>query len=246
MMRKLELILLILATVAMLGLIVVIAGAAYYGLPILKHVDRVASETEAVLADAQKRMDGTSQNLNAVLIQWGLASDALRRAAITQTAYGDQIARNTRTLTVSASKVVEDLDVAVRTLNDTIGDIKSTTIPALNGAVGGLQHATEDFSAGSAPVLTAATGSLQSISAATDALRAIASDPDIETGIHHLSEGSAHLDSTAAALDKTAWAIERSFEPQHESFWKRVAEKVLENIIPGLFHLVPQAVEIVH
>lgn len=75
------------------------------------------AESHILLSNADQRISDTSQNLNAVLIQWGLASDELRRASIEQRTYLRATSKQAVELMKHANQVVATLDVTAQHLN---------------------------------------------------------------------------------------------------------------------------------
>jgi DNA repair ATPase RecN len=103
------------------------------------HVDQAARELGPAAAEwrsaavnANKRVSDTAQNANALLVQLGLASDEVRRAAIEQRRSLRRTDRQVAGLMASADQAVRDLDGTINGLNQSQAAIAGKTVEALD------------------------------------------------------------------------------------------------------------------
>lgn len=83
----------------------------------IREATATAQAAKVALVDTRKEIKGTMQNTNAILIQAGLASDEVRRAAISQRRYWDDNSKKfgilldkTETLVAKATEATEHID----------------------------------------------------------------------------------------------------------------------------------------
>jgi uncharacterized protein YoxC len=91
----------------------------------VQHADAVLDQVKATTVELQARADGTSQNLNAILIQAGLAADQARLASIEERQYLRAISKETFQVLASAKETVDTLS---GTLKSTGQDLHSVSI----------------------------------------------------------------------------------------------------------------------
>lgn len=82
----------------------------------------VLKQTQTVQANLNQRITDTSQNLNAILIQTGLAADQVREASIQQKTYWNHISRDTDTLLKSLNSGAHGLDSNMTDLHALLAD----------------------------------------------------------------------------------------------------------------------------
>lgn len=102
---------------------------------VLKDFDKLIVDADAAVRAEQKDLHGTSQNVNAILIQAGLAADQARLAALEQRQYWNRTAIETDKTVKAARKII---DRTGQQLND-------ETLPAVTDAVSALRFATEEI-----------------------------------------------------------------------------------------------------
>src|SRR5438128_11281385 len=75
-----------------------------------RKVDAAIDEMTQTTAEARKRLIDTSQNLSAILIQSGLASDEIRRAAIDQRKYWNEAGAHTVAAVAQVQQTTKSVD----------------------------------------------------------------------------------------------------------------------------------------
>jgi ABC-type transporter Mla subunit MlaD len=109
-MLKLKLVLsLVLRTVGCI-LLILLCLVSYQTYKSVKLVNSTLSQTQQDLAQLSDDLHGTSQNLNAALIQIGLTSDQARLAAMEQRAYWAKNSAETHVLLTTLNTTVEHAD----------------------------------------------------------------------------------------------------------------------------------------
>lgn len=82
--------------------------------------DKVLKETKGTVEDARKLitadngLKGTIQNANGILLQWGIASDALAQSSLKHQQSLDLFVTNTNQTTERINKILEDLRPAIQ------------------------------------------------------------------------------------------------------------------------------------
>jgi hypothetical protein len=158
-------------------------------------VNAALDQITMTTTEAHERMVGTSQNLNAILIQVGIASDEARRAASEQRVYWNKVGAES---VLAIQKTNDVLTTAQKTLNsidDSQKLIAATTIKSLEGV----------------PVtIQASTNAMNEAALDLQTTNRILSDPNIPQTLAHLNETAGHLDNTSASIDT---AVKRWTKP---------------------------------
>src|SRR5438046_8000832 len=136
-------------------------------------VDAAIDEMTQTTAEARKRLVDTSQNMNVILIQSGLAADEARRAAIEQRAYWNQAGAETVT-------AIRQIQQTTKSVDDSQKQIAQATVMSLQS----LQ-----------PAAQASTEAMQQAANDLESLNKILADQNIAQLIEHLKQTAAHLDS---------------------------------------------------
>lgn len=97
-----------------------------------QELHKTAEAATSLTLEAHGRLVGTSQNLNAILLQAGLASDEVRRASMEQRKYWNQAGAQTVQLLGAASSAVDGLNTATHDLDNSIGKITDSTVLAMD------------------------------------------------------------------------------------------------------------------
>lgn len=120
----------------MLGLISVILLTCR----LLFRLNTTLSQTQADIQQASEELHGTSQNLNAFLIQAGLTADEARRAAIEQRAYWRRNSAETHEVLINANKLLVNLDKVAVVDGMELYDVIGKTGEGLNQNLTSLNH----------------------------------------------------------------------------------------------------------
>jgi len=170
------------ATVALLG----IGYAGYQAGEAEKSVKAdthtIATDTDDAVKELKKRVVDTSQNLNALLIQLGLASYEAQAASREQRAYWNKIGKESVTL-------IADLDATVKGLNETqagIGKDEHEVVAKLELALVEL------------PPL------IRNLQTVTQTVNNQAANPDIKRAIAGLADTSEQTAKTMVQVEGTA------------------------------------------
>ena len=163
-----------------------IAGFFVQTIYLEKELRNAVKDSDALVLEAHTRLVGTSQNLNAILIQVGLASDEARRAAIEQRAYWSKnsqemtgLLTDARTVLSSVQKTTEDVDLK-------LDEITQSTTSALDAIPPTLEQ--------SRTTMAAATNSL-------NAATVLISDPNIPSTLKHIDATAGHIEGASAAIE---------------------------------------------
>lgn len=195
--------------------------------------------TSANLQDASEALKGKHglkqllYNADTVTAQIGRTSNTVRLAAVEQRK--------------QAKDSAEKLGKAIGDLADLVGN----TDKSLNGEKGLLPTLTTDVQKtgglldelqGEDGLLAAGTETLHSANAAIGELR-----PGLKEASEQLGEAAEHGNSAAGHVDRTLGYIEKSFQPKKVSFWGRVVNAVLPEVLRGIVSaLFPERVKVVN
>jgi len=159
-----------------------------------REIENTVHDTDAAVREAQKRVADTSQNLNAALLQVGLATDEARRASVEQRQYWNRISRETIGLISDARGTVRqtgsDINGVARDLHDVAGDLHSVagaTMSSLNGL---------------GPLMDQGTGAL-------GAAKTLLADPDITKALKNLADSSQSVAATTANVEKMSEDVQK-------------------------------------
>jgi hypothetical protein len=147
---------------------------------LLLDADSTMRHADAMTVEAQTTMRATSQNLNAILIQTGIAADQARLAATEQRAYWEKTSLDSDK-TVKALRLT--IDRAALLLSHTDQQLNDLTFPNLNAQI--------------SQVGQSGVSSAKALESSADALHDLFADP-------HLSGLVVNLDQTSASLSQTA------------------------------------------
>lgn len=181
-------------------------------LMLLAHVEKLVDDTDAAVSEVRataaqvgKDTHSTSQNLNAILLQGGLAADEARRAATEQRNYWNATAKQSD-LTVRALRQL--IDRTDRQLNDKL-------LPEI-------ALETEHIS-------SSAQVSFQAAGHSADILTEQLNDPHILSLAAHLDQSSANIEEATKHLDAASADIEKKVHQMTKpaSFALRVGKAIL-------------------
>jgi len=154
------------------------------GLATVFTLQRVA---EAVV-EMRAEVHGTSQNLNADLIQLGLTLDQVRQASLEERSYWQKTAKESAATVRAVRQLVDRTD---RSLNDQLVPQASTSLGNLDEQVGRLGPAVEELA-----------------KLERDADRQV-NQPAIDATLGHVEETTAHLAETTKHLDAASADAEK-------------------------------------
>ncbi len=141
---------------------------------------------DAAIKDVQRRLDDTSQNLNAALIQAGLATDEARRASVEQRQYWSRISQETIAL-------IGDADRTVNGLNET------------QAGVGRDFHGTSQEAEAALKEVAPLLRELQGTAARANSL---VGDPNIGRSIQSFASSAENLDRTMVSVAGVAHDVQ--------------------------------------
>jgi hypothetical protein len=160
----------------------------------VREIQHTVRDADMAVRDTQKRVADTSQNLNAALLQVGLATDEARRASVEQRQYWNRISRETIGLIADARTTVRqtgnDIDGVARDLHDAAGDLHSVagaSVDALNGV---------------GPLMDQGTRTL-------GAANALLADPEITKSLKNLAESSQSMAATTVNVEKMSEDLQK-------------------------------------
>lgn len=165
-------------------------------------------ETRDLVKDTRKKVDDTSSNLNAILIQAGLAADEARQASIEQHAYLAQMNKN--------------LDQTFSEINLTIAQVRDTT-QKVGGDVHETSQATVNALNGLPPLLNQADKTLQ-------ATEKVITDPHIPATLNQIDQTMTAVTGTMQNVEKTTGHIEKRVQQltKPASLTKRIFTSILD------------------
>ena len=187
-----------------------------------QEIQKTVRDADAAVQESQKRLADTSQNLNAALLQVGLATDEARRASMEQRQYWNRISRETIGLISDARATVRqtgsDIDGVAADVHGFAGD--------LHGVAGDLHEvagATLNSLNGLAPLLDQGNRTL--VTANT-----LLADPDITKSLKSLADSSQNVAATTANVEKMSEDVQKRIHQmtQPKSLGKAILGWVLD------------------
>ncbi len=151
---------------------------------LLDHLDAAVIEIQNTTVQAGQELRATNQNVNAILLQTGLAADQARLAAAEQRQYWNATAKQTD-LTVRAVRQL--IDRTDRQLNDSL-------LPGVES--------------NSTQVSAAAEVSLEALAHSADVLTKQLNDPHVASLAAHLDGSAQNVEETTAHLSAASADIE--------------------------------------
>lgn len=139
-----------------------------------------AEETRALVYETRLRVTYTSSNVNAILVQLGLASDEARRAAVSQRRYWDENSQQFHATLVQAEATLKQMADSTRHMDE------ETTV-ALRELQSSLKRTTETL----------------------DHMDALVSDPNNRATIANLEKATREVASATDNLRETTEHVER-------------------------------------
>jgi hypothetical protein len=184
-----------LAIVAVICLLSVTGGV----LVLLRDLHQGLADADRAIVQMSTDLHGTSQNANAALLQIGLTTDELRRAAGEQRLYWNQTSKQTEKTVAALRQLIDRTD---KNLND-------HAFPAVNALLKE-SNAWLNLTADDADKLTAAgNATLDAATHSLDTLNQQIADPHIIETLGHLddamqafADASKHADHTVAYYDQ--------------------------------------------
>jgi ABC-type transporter Mla subunit MlaD len=161
-----------------------------------RKMDQAISQGSQVVGEAQRRLVDTSQNLNALLIQLGLTSDELRRAAVEQRVYWNKAGAETVSALQRTNDVLRQVEETTHSVDESQKSISTATVTALQA----LPQAAQ-----------ASTAAMQQAARDLETLDKILADQNIPATLLHVNRTADHLESMSYSLDV---AVKRWTKPQ--------------------------------
>jgi ABC-type transporter Mla subunit MlaD len=148
------------------------------------------TETRALVADARSKVDDTSSNLNAILIQAGLAADQARQASVEQRDYLKQLNGNLDRTFSHVNELLAQAQDTTQTVGGDVHQISQATVTALNGLP---------------PVLDQANKTLA-------ASEKVISDPNIPATVAEVNKSMVAVTGTMQNVEKTTAHVEKKVD----------------------------------
>ncbi len=203
----------------LIGLLVIGCALGLQVSFLLLQAAQVAAESQLLVADARARMVAASRNLNAILIQLGLASDEWRRASL----YSGEISKRTAQLIVNADARAERVTRAFElTAQEAQADLHKIGLAA--AAVG---KRSDQVGYEAAHLLASGT-------AAVESLDRLARTPAWEAAAADLARSSANLEKATANTAEATGYIRDMLSPRRRPFWRRLLELLLPRPVAAI------------
>jgi hypothetical protein len=179
------------------------------GIQTLREIKKAATATVELAEESKKRVEHTSQNLNAILIQAGLASDEARRASIEQRQYLKTLNRQVSQDLVQFHRV---LVAAEKTINK-VGQESELTVAALRPVL----VQTES-------TLAEAQNTLEQLTKTTANLATTTGDPNIPKIIAHTEKTTDNLAAASVDVKESTGMLKEKVKDitKPANWWKRV------------------------
>lgn len=206
----------------------------------------LADRVDGLLTDVQKRIDGTFQNTNAVLIQAGLAADEVRLTSITEHKYLASISRETLKTVKAVNGSVADFDGVLKASRLTVTAINTNTIPLVNAAIASATEAIDTSKVvirEAGPTIDALTVTAHESTVVMTDLHKLLDAPAMREIGTNLAGATKHLDGTSAEVEETVGYIRDDFKPSKKNFWHNLTSQIIPTF---LRLLIPTPVRIVH
>lgn len=198
-----------------LSLVIFVLTLSLMGAFLAYRFNQLLTSANTTLQTVQTDLHGTSQNLNAALIQIGLVSDETRRASMEQRVYWQKNSKETHTVLVSLNKTIiradgtiADLDAEILKNGNEVATLlrsgqQTTHILSLAGLeLGALVRHTDENMQTLNPNIQAAVKSLNEssdhVSHATDSLAN--ASKDVEVKIHQLTRPASFAKSLGMTI----------------------------------------------
>jgi hypothetical protein len=187
---------------AKLAMMVCLCLFLVVGVQTLTEIKKAATATTELAEESKKRVEHTSQNLNAILIQAGLASDEARRASIEQRQYLKTLNKQVSQDLVQFHRV---LVAAEKTINK-VGQESELTVAALRPVL----VQTES-------TLAEAENTLEQLTKTSENLAKTTGDPNIPKTLAHTEKITANLEEASEDVKKKVKEITKP-----ANWWKSV------------------------
>jgi hypothetical protein len=155
-------------------------------------LQKTAIATTSLVQEAHARVMGTSQNLNAILLQVGMASDEVRRASVEQRAYWNQLGDESVKFLQDSRVTIDALQTTATDADRDLARISDSTVEALDSVPPAMQSATKTLDA--------------STKAVSDAAKILES-PTIPETQQHIDNISSSLDVWVKRVTKPASVV---------------------------------------
>jgi uncharacterized membrane protein YdfJ with MMPL/SSD domain len=173
-----------------------------------QEIDLTAQDTRKLVAEAQVRLKDTSQNLNAILLQTGLAADEARRASVEQRQYLDTIAKKTIDVLTQTQSTIAQLGDTTQKVGGDVHTMSEATVTAVDSLPSLLEQANKTL----------------------QATEKVIADPNIPRTFENVNKVSESLAVTADNVAKTSDHIEKKVAQlvKPASFMKRIVMSILD------------------
>lgn len=237
-----------LGKVAISALIIVATAFFIPVLPQISHlivsVDKQVNALGDFLNKDPRGIQGTFSNLNAILVQTGLAADELRVAAQTQEKYWNKTSKDLNDtiakvdlLLESGDQTTKTLNLTLTTLNSAVSQLNDKTIPASTDTIISLKSAVDTISSNSQLLLVQTTGTMTSAKMVLDTANDILVKSKLDETFGNLELTTKYLSGTSHNVEETTGYIKDMFTPTKKSFWRSVVETYLPI---GIRSVIPQ------
>lgn len=166
-----------------------------------EHADALIASLNATFDDPRQGIKPTLQNVNAILLQAGLATGEVQGAAREQRAYWNTIGSNSSNLIADLDKAAKQADRTVDTVNLAVNAITNATVSTLDSVPPTLVRANQG--------LEAATRTLNDTNLILESPTIPATQANIQTISSNAAHTSATIDSFATRITKPASFIKQ-------------------------------------
>lgn len=161
----------------------------------------VVRDADAAVKESQRRITDTAQNLNAALIQVGLATDEARRASMEQRQYWNQISKETIGLITDARATMRKTETSI--------DGVSTEVHSVAGDIHGFASDLHGVAGAAVTSLESVPPVLEQGSRTLESANALLTGPELTGSVKDLAEASRHLDGTVANVEMMSADIQQ-------------------------------------
>lgn len=207
-------------------------------------LDTNASSIGKFLNQDKRGITGTFSNLNAILLQVGIASDELRRASEKQNAYWDVTSKDLSKTVALANKVLEStngtvtsLDHAVGTLDLTISSFRDGPIPESTKVLEELKSSIALTRIDSQKLLEQTTLTMSEANKTVATVGKVLEASKLESTFGNVNLLTGNLNQAGQNVSETTGYIRDMFKPTKKAFWRAVVEQYIPI---GIKSFIPQ------
>lgn len=194
--------------------------------------------------DDPRGIKGTFSNLNAILLQIGIASDELRRASEKQNIYWDktgiaitQSVNNLNEVLGGVAQTLGSLNKAAATLDSTIASVREGPVSESAKTLVEARHTLEALRADTEKMINQSTTTIAEAQVTLATTNQILEKSKLAESFNNVSLLTGNLNQAGANVAETTGYIRDSFKPTKKAFWR----VMLESVVPiGIKSFIPQ------